>query len=191
LTDRVAVLRLTHVNYLDGRLHAMAQIHRAAHVAGALVVWDPADRFSCRAGTRRRHVARGRGAGRPSGIAAQVAGADGAWAITQVLLACQVVGGFRAPDVLRFGFTPAYARYADVWDAVEHLRQVQDSGEWREARFGERAAVTLCEAPRLVRPAFLCPIKRSISMGGDNHRSVDVRHLPCPFPAGTNICRND
>ena len=53
-----------------------------------------------------------------------------------------VIGDFRAPDVLRFGFTPMYTRYVDVWDAVEQLVQVLESGEWREARFNQRAAVT-------------------------------------------------
>ena len=60
----------------------------------------------------------------------------------QALIARGVVGDFRAPDVLRFGFTPLYLRFVDVWDAVEHLRQVLESGEWREARFNQRAAVT-------------------------------------------------
>ena len=40
LTDEVAVLMLTHVNYRDGRMHDMAAINRAAHAVGALVVWD-------------------------------------------------------------------------------------------------------------------------------------------------------
>ena len=66
----------------------------------------------------------------------------GAYAIVQTLIARGVVGDFRAPDVLRFGFTPLYLRYIDVWDAVEHLKQVLDSGEWREARFNRKAAVT-------------------------------------------------
>lgn len=67
---------------------------------------------------------------------------SGAYAIVQALIARGVVGDFRAPDVLRFGFTPLYLRYIDVWDAVEHLKQVLDSGEWREARFSRKAAVT-------------------------------------------------
>ena len=46
------------------------------------------------------------------------------------------------PDILRFGFTPLYTRFVDAWDAVEQLRQVMASGEWREARFNQRAAVT-------------------------------------------------
>ncbi len=67
---------------------------------------------------------------------------EGAYAIVQALIAHGVVGDFRAPDVLRFGFTPLYTGFADVWDAVEHLRQVLTAGTWREARFNQRAAVT-------------------------------------------------
>ena len=67
---------------------------------------------------------------------------EGAYAIVQALIARGVVGDYRAPDVLRFGFTPLYLRFVDVWDAVEHLRQVMQSGEWRETRFNQRAAVT-------------------------------------------------
>lgn len=74
---------------------------------------------------------------------------EGAYAIVQALIARGVVGDFRAgdaadglPDILRFGVTPLYTRFIDVWDAVEHLRQVLASGEWREARFNQRAVVT-------------------------------------------------
>jgi kynureninase len=64
------------------------------------------------------------------------------YAVMQALIARQVVGDFRAPDILRFGFTPLYTRYVDVWDAVEQLQQVLETGQWREARFNQRAAVT-------------------------------------------------
>ena len=67
---------------------------------------------------------------------------EGAYAIVQALIARGVIGDFRAPDVLRFGFTPLYLRFVDVWDAAEHLSQVLQSGEWREARFNTKAAVT-------------------------------------------------
>lgn len=66
----------------------------------------------------------------------------GGYAIVQALIARGVVGDFRAPDLLRFGFTPLYTRHVDVWDAVEQLRQVLESGEWREPRFHRRGAVT-------------------------------------------------
>jgi len=73
---------------------------------------------------------------------------EGAYAIVQALIARGVIGDFRAgdggqhPDILRFGLTPLYIGYADVWHAVEHLRQVMASGEWREARFAHKNAVT-------------------------------------------------
>ena len=73
---------------------------------------------------------------------------EGAYAIVQALIARGVVGDYRAgdgaanPDILRFGFTPLYIGFADVWNAVEHLRQVLQTGEWREARFNTRNAVT-------------------------------------------------
>jgi kynureninase len=64
------------------------------------------------------------------------------YAIMQALIARGVIGDFRAPDILRFGFTPLYTRYVDVWDAVERMRAVLQSGEWRDPRFAVRAAVT-------------------------------------------------
>ncbi len=68
--------------------------------------------------------------------------ADGAYAIVQALITRGVVGDFRAPGILRFGFTPLYLRFVDVWDAVEQLVQVLQSGEWQQERFNQRAAVT-------------------------------------------------
>ncbi len=73
-----------------------------------------------------------------------------AYAIIQALIARGVVGDFRQgdgglgqhKDILRFGFTPLYLGFEDVWNAVEQLRQVLDSGEWREPRFHQRQAVT-------------------------------------------------
>ncbi len=65
-----------------------------------------------------------------------------AYAIMQALIARGVVGDVRAPDILRFGITPLYLRYVDLWDAVEALRGVMAGEAWREARFRVRRAVT-------------------------------------------------
>ena len=65
-----------------------------------------------------------------------------AYPVVQALIARGVIGDFRAPDVLRFGFTPLYLGYADTWDAAEQLRQVLASGEWQAPRFNQRNAVT-------------------------------------------------
>jgi len=265
LDSRVAILMLTHVNYRTGRMHRMAEVTKAAHDAGALVVWDlahsagavPVDlsgadadfavgcgykylnggpgapafawvhprhvewmdredwrqplsgwlghaapfeftpdyrpgqgmtRFIC--GTppmlsmaalecgvdtvlaaqpyggleaiRRKSIAltdlfialvEARCAGHgltldtpreadERGSQASFAHATGGYPIMQALIARGVIGDFRAPDILRFGFTPLYTRFVDVWDAVAHLEQVMTSGEWREERFNVRAAVT-------------------------------------------------
>ena len=80
----------------------------------------------------------------PTARGSQVSFAHSAegYAIMQALIARGVIGDFRAPDILRFGFTPLYTRFVDVWDAVERLRQVMTSGEWRDPRFSVRAAVT-------------------------------------------------
>jgi len=76
------------------------------------------------------------------GSQASFAHETGGYPIMQALIARGVIGDFRAPDLLRFGFTPLYSAFADVWDAVEHLKAVLDSGEWKQARFNQRAAVT-------------------------------------------------
>ena len=62
---------------------------------------------------------------------------EGAYAIVQALIARGVVGDYRAgkPEILRFGLTPLYVGFEDVWHAVAHLRQVLESGEWRKPQF--------------------------------------------------------
>jgi len=66
-----------------------------------------------------------------------------AYQVMQALIARGVIGDFRAPDVLRFGFTPLYLSHAEVWDAAEALREVLGSGSWRDPRFAAPAgAVT-------------------------------------------------
>jgi kynureninase len=65
-----------------------------------------------------------------------------AYAIVQALTARNVIGDFRTPDVLRFGFCPLYLRFVDVWDAVDRLVTVMDREEWRDDRYAVRATVT-------------------------------------------------
>lgn len=262
LDERTAILMLTHVNYRTGAMHDMAEVTRAAHAAGALVVWDlahsagavevdlrgadadfavgcgykylnggpgapafvwvhprHADRFwqplsgwwghaapfaftpeyrpapgiaryLCGTQTvlgmtalecgldamlaaqplggmpalRRKSLAltdlfialvEERCAGHGLGLATPREHArrgsqvcltreEGAYAIVQALIARGVIGDFRAghPDILRFGFTPLYLGFEDTWNAVEHLRQVLESGEWRRAEFNRQHAVT-------------------------------------------------
>ena len=64
------------------------------------------------------------------------------YAIVQALAARGVIGDFRTPDVLRFGFAPAYVRFADAWDAVAALRAVMASREWPRPEFQEKGRVT-------------------------------------------------
>jgi kynureninase len=64
------------------------------------------------------------------------------YAIVQALIASGVIGDFRAPDTLRFGFAPLYTRYVDIWDAVDRLAAIMRDEKWRDARFHARAAVT-------------------------------------------------
>ncbi len=101
---------------------------------------------------------------RPSG------GDCSAYAIMQALIARGVIGDFRAgdpstgsgqapsilglaqnrsgsgragmPDILRFGFTPLYIGFEDVWNAVEHLKQVLDTAEWQKPEFNQKNSVT-------------------------------------------------
>lgn len=65
-----------------------------------------------------------------------------AYAVMQALIARGVIGDFRAPATLRFGFAPLYVAYADVWRAAAALAEIFDSGAWRDPRFAVRAAVT-------------------------------------------------
>ena len=64
------------------------------------------------------------------------------YAIVQALIARGVIGDFREPDMLRFGFAPAYLRFADVWDAVAALRAVMKQRDWERPEHRARARVT-------------------------------------------------
>ena len=256
LDDDVAVLMLTHVNYRDGSVHDMAGLTRAAHDAGALVIWDlahsagvmPLDLAGCdvdfAVGCGYKFLNGGPGApaflyvaprhlggdGQPlSGwfghadpfgfaphyrpaeditqylcgtppvismvaleaaldlwdgidmrqihakarqltgyfidlVEARCGGHDlalisprdamrrgaqvalthptGGHAIIAALIAEGVIGDFRAPDVLRFGFAPLYTRFVDVWHAVDRLAGILDQRRWDQPEFHLRRKVT-------------------------------------------------
>ena len=65
-----------------------------------------------------------------------------AYPIVRCLIERGVTGDFRAPDIARFGFTPLYTRYADVWDAATIIAEVLGTGAWDAPRYRERGAVT-------------------------------------------------
>ena len=64
------------------------------------------------------------------------------YAIVQALISAGVVGDFRAPDILRFGFTPLYLDSDDVAKAVERLALIMREGRWDQPHFKIKAAVT-------------------------------------------------
>ncbi len=253
LTDEVAVLMLTHVDYRSARAHDMASFTAAAHRAGALVLWDlshsagamqldlagsgadlavgcgykylnggpgaPAYLFVARELQQRlanplpgwmghdapfdfepayrpaRGIARFQ-SGTPSILAmaaleAGLATFDGitmaeleiksrtltdffiacveahcpdltlasprdaagrgshvvfahpqAYALMQALIERGVIGDYREPNLIRFGFAPLYNCYEDAWRAAEMLSEITSAGSWDQPQFHQRAKVT-------------------------------------------------
>lgn len=64
------------------------------------------------------------------------------YAIMQALIERGVIGDFRAPTTIRFGFAPLYISYRDVWQSVAVLEEILRTGVWQHSRFNRRAAVT-------------------------------------------------
>ena len=65
-----------------------------------------------------------------------------AYAIMQAIIDRGVIGDFRRPDLLRFGFAPLYLRHTDIWDAVMVIRDVMLSGAWKTDHYQQRKKVT-------------------------------------------------
>ncbi|MFZ6769949.1 kynureninase [Undibacterium sp. Di26W] len=63
-----------------------------------------------------------------------------AYAVIQALIQRGIIGDYREPAIMRFGFTPLYTRYVDAWDAAEGLRDILDSKDYDTA--AQRNAVT-------------------------------------------------
>jgi kynureninase len=64
------------------------------------------------------------------------------YAVMQALIARGVIGDFRAPDLMRFGFAPLYNRFDDAWRAADVLGDILATSEWDQPRFHERRKVT-------------------------------------------------
>lgn len=106
---------------VEAKARRLAEVFLAA--ASALDI----DVVSPRAGRRGGHVA----LRHPQG-----------YQIIRALIDRGVVGDFRAPDLLRFGFSPLFLSHVDAFDAGAALVDVVTRGAFRDAHFGERAAVT-------------------------------------------------
>ncbi len=105
-----------------------------------------------------------------------------AYPVMQALDRRGVIGDFRAPDLLRFGFTPLYTRYVDVWDAVEQLVEVLQSGEWREPRFSQRCGGDMSDAaPTRGRAAGRSDARRRAAR-------FQRRDELCRLPAARSAC---
>ena len=64
------------------------------------------------------------------------------YAVMQALITHGVIGDFRMPDIIRFGITPLYTSFADIWDAAEILTRVLNEKLWNKPEFLARKAVT-------------------------------------------------
>jgi kynureninase len=64
------------------------------------------------------------------------------YAIMQAVIAQGVIGDFRAPDILRFGFAPLYVRFVDLWEAVMILKEVMQVRLWDRPEHLQQKAVT-------------------------------------------------
>jgi len=67
---------------------------------------------------------------------------DKGYAVVQAMIERGVIGYFRAPDLMRFGFAPLFVRYQDVWDAAEILASCINAEVWRDPRFDRVLDVT-------------------------------------------------
>jgi kynureninase len=157
LGSDVAVLMLTHVNYRTGAMLDMHALTRAAHDVGALTIWDlchsagavPVDLHAASAdfaiGCGYKYLNGGPGA--PAFVWVHPRHRDrfeqplsGWWGHAAPF---EFTHEYQpAPGIARFGFTPIYTSFEDVWNAVDHLAQVMAREQWRRPEFNMKHAVT-------------------------------------------------
>lgn len=64
------------------------------------------------------------------------------YAIIQALIDQDIIGDFRAPNILRFGFAPLYVRFIDLWNTVEALQRIMQNSRWDQPQFRAKNKVT-------------------------------------------------
>ena len=64
------------------------------------------------------------------------------YAVIQALIARGVIGDYREPRIMRFGFTPLYTGFTEVFDAVEILGDILDNATWDQPQYKVRNSVT-------------------------------------------------
>ena len=67
---------------------------------------------------------------------------DDAYPIMQTLISHGVIGDYREPNILRFGISPLYMRFEDIWEAIMCLKNIMESREWDSDQFKKRNYVT-------------------------------------------------
>ena len=67
---------------------------------------------------------------------------ENAYPIMQSLISRGIIGDYREPNILRFGISPLYMRYEDVWNAIICLKNIMQSNEWDSSNFKIRNYVT-------------------------------------------------
>ena len=67
---------------------------------------------------------------------------ENGYAIKQALHARGFHTDFRTPDTIRFGLSPLYVRYVDVWDVMEALSEIIENRSWDRPEFLAKAQVT-------------------------------------------------
>jgi kynureninase len=65
-----------------------------------------------------------------------------AYPVVQALIGAGVVGDFRAPDLMRLGFSPLFLHRTDVWAAADRFARIMETGAWRNPAFAEQQRVT-------------------------------------------------
>jgi kynureninase len=64
------------------------------------------------------------------------------YAIVQALIARGIVGDFRTPDLMRFGFAPLYNGFEEAWRTAQAIGDILETREWNRPNFRERKKVT-------------------------------------------------